>query len=83
MFGRGPNPIGESMNEGLRGVRFGEIGIECDRPVRRGLGFGQCLQRGHDSVYAQHVVAVRQSGVGQRVFGVLVDRLLKIIKRLS
>ncbi len=63
-------------------MSFSEIAIDLQCPGSCSPGFCESFCCRHKSIIAKQCEAIRESGIGKRVSGILIDCLLKIINGL-
>ena len=83
-FVPGGLPVGiiERAHSGQADMRFRQAFIDADRVPGGGPCARKYIVRRQERERAQHGVTVRQTGVCQRVGGILLDRLLEVRDRL-
>src|SRR5215472_14341867 len=81
MFGSGPLVVAEA-DKAEDFVRFGELPIELESPVRGLLRLWQCLGRGRRAIVGSNGGGISQTDVSQRIARLLLDRLLEVPDRL-
>ena len=62
-------------------MRLGGLGVEFDRFFRGGQRAWVGLRGGHHGIFAQQVVAIRESDIGRRVARIVDDGLHERIHR--
>ncbi len=81
-FGSGDVPGPIEIGESQRVVSVGERVVEGNGA----LGCGDCtrvrLTGGHERVFAEKVVAIREAGIGRRVVGIVNDGLREVVESL-
>ena len=77
-----PIPVLRRLHVGQRGVGFGGLTVQHHGGGRAGGGLVPYVRRPPHPVVGQQAVGVGQAAVGQRVLGILDDRLLEEVHRL-
>ena len=81
LFRRGPVPV-EQFHVTERAVRFGGRGIEFDRFCRRLLRGRGTFRKRLQAKHAEPVVVIGDTGVGEGIVGIEIDRFLVTLERL-
>src|ERR1700737_1418405 len=81
-FGTGSVPVVEKLAKSQRRVCLGKLRVQLHRPLRRGNGFRNRLDRWQVSVPTQQAVSVGEATHGQRVVGIFDQGELEVMQRL-